>query len=70
MTNKLLRVLQQGIIVDVRFAPFFLSQMLGLQKNTLFSLIDEVQSLDRDLYNSMNYIKHYQGDVKVRYKFS
>ena len=52
--------------MDVHFAPFFLSQMLGLQQNALlFSVIDELQSLDRELYNSLTYIKHYDGNVKV-----
>jgi len=53
-------------VVDVHFAPFFVTQMLGLQQNgLLFSVIDELQSLDRELYNSLIYVKHYHGDIKV-----
>jgi ubiquitin-protein ligase E3 B len=51
--------------VDVHFASFFLSQILGYQQNALFSAIDELQSLDRELYSSLNYIKHYEGNIEV-----
>jgi len=50
--------------VDVHFAPFFLTQILGYQQSLLFSAIDELQSLDREIYNSLNYIKHYKGCVE------
>ena len=59
-------VVSQGIVVDVHFAPFFLSQILGHQQNAVFSAIDELQSLDIELYKSLNYIKHYDGNVQVR----
>lgn len=55
----------QGIVVDVHFASFFLSQILGYQQNALFSAIDELQSLDRELHSSLNYIKHYEGNIEV-----
>jgi len=59
----LAKAIFEGIVVDVHFAPFFLSLMLGHQQSPLFSATDELQSLDKELYTSMNYVKHYEGDV-------
>ena len=47
----------QGIVVDVPFAPFFLSLLLSRQHSALYSSIDELPSLDPDLYKNLNYIK-------------
>ena len=47
----------QGIVVDVPFAPFFLSQLLSRQHSALYSSIDELPSLDPDLYKNLNYVK-------------
>lgn len=47
----------QGIVVDCPFASFFLSQVLGEQQSALYSSIDELPSLDPELYKSMTYIK-------------
>lgn len=59
--------------IDAPFASFFLNQLLpspgshagpGLnQSNLLYSSIDQLPSLDPDLYKSLTYIKHYEGDV-------
>jgi ubiquitin-protein ligase E3 B len=59
-TNKIF----QGIVVDVPFASFFLSQLLGQQHQALYSSMDELPSLDRELYRSLTFIKHHQGDVQ------
>lgn len=53
----------QGIVLDVRLASFFLSQILGQTQSSLYSYIDDLPSLDNDLYRSLMYVKHYQGDV-------
>lgn len=53
----------EGIVVDVPFASFFLSQVSGLTAQVLYSCIDELPSLDPALYRSLSYVKHYQGDV-------
>lgn len=37
--------------------------MLGHQQSALFSAIDELQTFDKELYNSLNYVKHFDGDV-------
>ena len=47
----------QGIVVDVPFAPFFLSHVLGHQHSATYSSIDELPSLDPELYKSLTYIK-------------
>ncbi|XP_064460486.1 ubiquitin-protein ligase E3B-like isoform X2 [Ornithodoros turicata] len=57
------KAVYEGIVVDVPFASFFLSQLLGHQHSALYSSIDELPSLDADLYRSLTCIKHYDGDV-------
>ncbi|CDS36029.1 ubiquitin protein ligase [Echinococcus multilocularis] len=62
--GKLLaKAIYEGIIVDVPFANFFLTQVLGRQRASCYSFLDELATLDRDLYKSLTYIKHYEGDV-------
>ncbi|XP_031633288.1 ubiquitin-protein ligase E3B [Contarinia nasturtii] len=55
------KAVYEGIVVDVPFAMFFLSQLL--QQQALYSCIDELPSLDQELYRSLSFVKHYQGDV-------
>ena len=43
--------------MDVPFAPFFLSQLLGRQHGILYSSIDELPSLDKEMYKSLCFIK-------------
>lgn len=57
------KAIYEGIVVDVPFASFFLSRVLGQPHNALYSAIDELPSLDPELYKSLTYIKHYDGDV-------
>ncbi|KAF6777588.1 hypothetical protein AHF37_02724 [Paragonimus kellicotti] len=68
-----------GIVVDVPFANFFLTQLLGREKTGCYSFLDELATLDKELYKSLSYIKlavlelnlpigflsmqHYDGDV-------
>ncbi|CAM1325746.1 UBE3B (predicted) [Pycnogonum litorale] len=59
------KAVYEGIVVDAPFASFFLSQVLGHQtNNALYSCIDELPSLDENLYKSLTYVKHYDGDVE------
>ncbi|XP_076061977.1 ubiquitin-protein ligase E3B [Oratosquilla oratoria] len=63
-TGRMLgKAVYEGIVVDCPFASFFLSQVLGEQQSVLYSSIDELPSLDPDLYKSLTYIKHYDGDI-------
>lgn len=57
------KAVYEGIVVDVPFASFFLSQVLGQQQSALYSWIDELPSLDPELYKNLTYVKHYDGDV-------
>ncbi|KAL1132531.1 hypothetical protein AAG570_010486 [Ranatra chinensis] len=57
------KAVYEGIVVDVPFASFFLSQVLGQTQEALYSCIDELPSLDKELYRSLTYIKHHEGDV-------
>lgn len=57
------KAVYEGIVVDVPFASFFLSRVLGHQYNNLYSPFDDLSSLDPELYKSLTYIKHYEGDV-------
>lgn len=57
------KAVYEGIVVDVPFASFFLSQLLGQTHQALYSCMDELPSLDTELFRSLTFIKHYQGDV-------
>ena len=57
------KAVYEGIVVDVPFAPFFLSQVLGKHHDAYYSYLDELPSLDQELYRNLTYIKHYSGDV-------
>lgn len=59
---------------DAPFASFFLNQILPTfhhnslsqsnnQPSLLYSSIDQLPSLDPELYKSLTYIKHYDGDI-------
>lgn len=52
-------------MVDVPFALFFLSQVAGQTQQALYSYMDELPSLDKDLYRSLTYIKHLQNNNDV-----
>ncbi|KAI0295669.1 hypothetical protein B0F90DRAFT_1811438 [Multifurca ochricompacta] len=51
------KALYEGILVDVAFAGFFLSKWLGKQ-----SFLDDLASLDPDLYQGLIFLKHYPGN--------
>lgn len=57
------KAVYEGIVVDVPFASFFVSQFSGQASGALYSWLDELASLDRDLYRSLTLVKHYKGDV-------
>lgn len=49
--------LSQGIVVDVPFASFFLSQLLGHHHSIFYSSVDELPSLDSEFYKNLTSIK-------------
>jgi len=58
------KAVYEGIVVNVPFAAFFVSQILGKDHATAFySYMDELPSFDSELYRNLTYIKHYEGDV-------
>ncbi|XP_043191371.1 ubiquitin-protein ligase E3B-like [Amphibalanus amphitrite] len=58
------KAVYEGIVVDVPFAPFFLSELLGHSHKNLYCSVDELPSLDPELYKNITYIKRYDGDVQ------
>ncbi|KAG5455723.1 MAG: hypothetical protein BJ554DRAFT_4760 [Olpidium bornovanus] len=53
------KALYEGILVDAVFAPFFLNKWLGR-----LNYLDDLLSLDKDLYNGLIYLKNYTGDAE------
>lgn len=60
------KALYEGILVDVRFASFFLSKWLG-RRQGMGHLDDlaSLKSLDPELYRGLIYLKNYAGDVET-----
>ncbi|MBW0472869.1 hypothetical protein O181_012584 [Austropuccinia psidii MF-1] len=54
------KALYEGILIDVDFADFFLNKWLGKQ-----SYLDDLASLDPELYQGLLFLKHYKGDVEA-----
>ncbi|XP_069475520.1 ubiquitin-protein ligase E3B isoform X2 [Ambystoma mexicanum] len=57
------KAVYEGIVVDVPFASFFLSQLLGRHHSLFYSSIDELPSLDSEFYKNLTSIKRYDGDI-------
>ncbi|PWN54082.1 HECT-domain-containing protein [Violaceomyces palustris] len=57
------KALYEGILVDVKFAGFFLSKWLG--KQSYLDDLASLDSLDKDLYRGLIYLKNYPGDVEA-----
>jgi len=51
--------LYEGILLDVAFAGFFLAKWLGKQ-----SFLDDLSSLDEDVYKGLIFLKNYSGDCE------
>ncbi|XP_031572556.1 ubiquitin-protein ligase E3B-like [Actinia tenebrosa] len=58
------KAVYEGIVVEVPFASFFLNHVLGHQHSSMYSSIDELPSLDQELYKSLTFIKNYDGDIR------
>ncbi|KAI0504427.1 hypothetical protein KFK09_015379 [Dendrobium nobile] len=52
------KAMYEGILVDIPFATFFLSKLK--QKH---NYLNDLPSLDPELYRHLLFLKHYQGDV-------
>ncbi|CAG8435448.1 9145_t:CDS:10 [Ambispora gerdemannii] len=53
------KALYEGMLVDAAFAGFFLSKWLGK-----LSYLDDLPSLDPDLYQGLIFLKNYKGNVE------
>lgn len=53
------KCLYENVLVDVEFAPFFLLRWFGRH-----AYLDDLPSLDKQLYNSLVFLKQYQGNYK------
>ncbi len=51
-------------MLDIRLASFFLSQIVGQTQSTFYSYLDDLPSLDDELFRSLMYIKRYEGEVE------
>lgn len=58
------KAVYEGIVIDIPFAQFFVSQILGKAHAGVayYSYVDELPSLDSELYRQLTYVKHYKGD--------
>lgn len=71
------KALYEGILIDVRFASFFLSKWLGRQSYCTFppldlareradeATVDDLSSLDPELYSGLLFLKNYVGNVET-----
>ncbi|CAI8030927.1 Ubiquitin-protein ligase E3B [Geodia barretti] len=57
------KAVYEGIVVDIPLAPFFLSHLLKRNHSAYYNYLDELSSFDEQIYSSLNFIKHYDGDV-------
>ncbi|KAI3937413.1 hypothetical protein MKX01_040079 [Papaver californicum] len=53
------KALYEGILLDYFFSPVFVQKILGR-----YSFVDELSTLDPEVYRNLMYVKHYDGDVK------
>ncbi|CDW95491.1 hypothetical protein [Sporisorium scitamineum] len=56
------KALYEGILVDAKFAGFFLSKMLG--KQSFLDDLGSIDTLDKELYKGLISLKNYQGNVE------
>lgn len=52
------KALYEGILLDYSFSLVFVQKLLGR-----YSFLDELSTLDSELYRSLMYVKYYEGDV-------
>ncbi|KAJ3293886.1 Ubiquitin-protein ligase E3B [Rhizoclosmatium sp. JEL0117] len=53
------KALYEGIVIDVPFAPFVYAKMVGR-----INYLEDLPSLDAQLYKNLCFLKHYEGDVE------
>ncbi|KAL6273591.1 hypothetical protein ACE6H2_024283 [Prunus campanulata] len=53
------KALYEGILLDYSFSHVFTQKLLGR-----YSFLDELSTLDPEIYRNLMYVKHYDGDVE------
>jgi ubiquitin-protein ligase E3 C len=53
------RALYEGILLETKFATFFLRKMQGKH-----NYLCELQSFDKEIYQNLKFLKDYKGDCK------
>ncbi|XP_050380357.1 E3 ubiquitin-protein ligase UPL7 [Argentina anserina] len=53
------KALYEGILLDYSFSHVFVHKLLGR-----YSFLDELSTLDPEIYRNLMYVKHYEGDVE------
>ncbi|KAG0307017.1 hypothetical protein BGZ98_001257 [Dissophora globulifera] len=53
------KAMYEGLLIEVKFANFFLSKILG---RTVF--LDEMRSYDEQVHQNLMFVKKYEGDVE------
>ncbi|XP_022767204.1 E3 ubiquitin-protein ligase UPL7 isoform X2 [Durio zibethinus] len=53
------KALYEGILLDYAFSHVFVQKLLGQ-----YSFLDELSTLDPELYRNLMYVKNYDGDIK------
>ncbi|KAG0317140.1 hypothetical protein BGZ97_005870 [Linnemannia gamsii] len=53
------KAMYEGLLIEVKFANFFLSKILG---RTVF--LDEMRSFDEQVFRNLMFLKKYEGDVE------
>ncbi|KAF8042732.1 hypothetical protein BT93_A1151 [Corymbia citriodora subsp. variegata] len=53
------KALYEGILLDYSFSHVFVQKLLGR-----YSFLDELSTLDPEVYRNLMYVKHFDGDVK------
>ncbi|KAF6766810.1 hypothetical protein PSEUBRA_000436 [Kalmanozyma brasiliensis GHG001] len=56
------KALYEGILIDAKFAGFFLSKALG--KQSFLDDLGSIDTLDKELYKGLISLKNYQGNVE------
>ncbi|KAL2960383.1 hypothetical protein AAZX31_17G036600 [Glycine max] len=59
----LAKAMFEGILVDIPFATFFLSKLKQNFSYTRHNYLNDLPSLDPELYRHLIFLKHYKGDI-------
>ncbi|CAF0883062.1 unnamed protein product [Brachionus calyciflorus] len=66
------KAVYESLVIDAEFAPFFLRQIAGYRSQFNYSFLDDLATLDQDLYKNLNFIKHDENvdDLELNFTHS